>query len=137
MTCHARNGWTVAEHAGDATPDRTQRLLNHAVWDTERAAGVVRGFVVEHLAPGAELTVGALDESGIRSRAAPRRGRNGSTWAAPGGSRTGSTPCTARMSRRAGTHWPARWHLPEAWRWQDAWLGAFDATHRAPPVRAA
>ena len=29
-----KNGWTVAEHAGDATPDRTQRLLNHAVWDT-------------------------------------------------------------------------------------------------------
>ena len=37
-----KNGWTVAEHAGDATPDRTQRLLN-----------VIRGFVVEHLAPGA------------------------------------------------------------------------------------
>ena len=59
-----KNGWTIAEHAGDASPDRTQRLLNHAVWDTEQAAGVVRGFVVEHLAPGAELTVGALDESG-------------------------------------------------------------------------
>ena len=25
------------------------------------------------------------------------------------------------------------WHLPEAWPWQDAWLGAFDATHRPPP----
>lgn len=59
-----KNGWTIAEHAGDTTPDRTQRLLNHAVWDTEKAAGVIRGFVVEHLAPGAELTVGALDESG-------------------------------------------------------------------------
>lgn len=59
-----KNGWTIAEHAGDASPDRTQRLLNHAVWDTEQAVGVVRGFVVEHLAPGAELTVGALDESG-------------------------------------------------------------------------
>jgi hypothetical protein len=29
------------------------------------------------------------------------------------------------------------WHLPESWPWQDAWLGAFDATHRAPPSRAA
>jgi hypothetical protein len=26
-----KNGWTIAEHAGDHTPDRTQRLLNHAV----------------------------------------------------------------------------------------------------------
>ena len=25
-----RNGWTIAEHAGDRTPDRTQRLLNRA-----------------------------------------------------------------------------------------------------------
>jgi hypothetical protein len=24
-----KNGWTIAEHAGDGTPDRTQRLLNH------------------------------------------------------------------------------------------------------------
>ena len=38
-----KNGWTIAEHAGDATPDRTQRLLNHAVWDTDAAAGVGGG----------------------------------------------------------------------------------------------
>ena len=29
------------------------------------------------------------------------------------------------------------WHLPENWPWQDAWLNAFDATHRAPPTAAA
>ena len=69
-----KNGWTVAEHAGDATPDRTQRLLNHAVWDNERAAGVVRGFVVEHLAPGAELMVGALDESGHQKQGSATAG---------------------------------------------------------------
>ena len=27
------NGWSIARHAGDRTPDRTQRLLNHASWD--------------------------------------------------------------------------------------------------------
>jgi hypothetical protein len=26
-----RNGWTIAQHAGDRTPDRMQRLLNRAV----------------------------------------------------------------------------------------------------------
>jgi hypothetical protein len=26
----SRNGWTVAEHAGDRSPDRAQRLLNRA-----------------------------------------------------------------------------------------------------------
>jgi hypothetical protein len=29
-----RNGWTIAEQAGDRSPDKTQRLLNRAVWDT-------------------------------------------------------------------------------------------------------
>lgn len=58
-----KNGWTIAEHTGDATPDPTQRLLNHAVWDHEQAMRVVRGFVVEHLADQ-PLVVAALDESG-------------------------------------------------------------------------
>jgi hypothetical protein len=31
-----RNGWTIAQHAGDRTPDRTQRLLNRAAGDTAR-----------------------------------------------------------------------------------------------------
>jgi hypothetical protein len=44
-----RNGWTIAEHAGDRTPDRTQRLLNRAVWDTFAAMAVVRRFAVAGL----------------------------------------------------------------------------------------
>jgi SRSO17 transposase len=57
-----KNGWTLAEQAGDATPDRMQRLLNHACWDHEQAMAVVRGFVVEQLGgPDAWLV---LDESG-------------------------------------------------------------------------
>jgi SRSO17 transposase len=58
-----KNGWTIAEHAGDLTPDREQRLLNHAVWDHDQAQGVIRRFVVEQLADQ-PLRVAALDESG-------------------------------------------------------------------------
>ncbi|MFC4859506.1 IS701 family transposase [Actinophytocola glycyrrhizae] len=58
-----KNGWTIAEHAGDLTPDATQRLLNHAVWDHDRAQRVVRRFVIEELGDQ-PLRVGALDESG-------------------------------------------------------------------------
>jgi SRSO17 transposase len=65
------NGWTIAEHAGDRAPDRTQRLLNRAVWDTPAAMGVVRRFAVAGLeeafrASGRRrgLVVGALDETG-------------------------------------------------------------------------
>ncbi len=58
-----KNGWTIAEYVGDRTPDRMQRLLNHAVWDHDQAQGVVRRFVVEALGDQ-PLRVGALDESG-------------------------------------------------------------------------
>jgi SRSO17 transposase len=62
-----KNGWTIAADAGDATPDRMQRLLNHAVWDTFAVMAEVRGFAVGHLdvvaGPGT-LRVLALDETG-------------------------------------------------------------------------
>src|SRR5260370_1468097 len=36
------NGWSIARHGGDRTPDRTQRALNHACWGTSPAVSVVR-----------------------------------------------------------------------------------------------
>jgi SRSO17 transposase len=62
-----RNGWTIAEHAGDRAPDKTQRLLNRASWDTAAAVGVVRAFAVAGLdqaARGRGLVIGAVDETG-------------------------------------------------------------------------
>jgi hypothetical protein len=65
-----RNGWTIAEHVGDRTPDRTQRLLNRAVWDSLGAMSQVRRFVVAGLGQAAArrrrrgLVIGALDETG-------------------------------------------------------------------------
>jgi SRSO17 transposase len=56
-----KNGWTLAEHAGDRSPDRMQRLLNHAVWDESAASAVVRDFVIEHLAD--KFAVAVFDES--------------------------------------------------------------------------
>ena len=65
-----RNGWTIAQHAGDRTPDRTQRLLNRASWDTFAAMSQVRRFAVAGLEEAARhgrrggLVIGALDETG-------------------------------------------------------------------------
>jgi SRSO17 transposase len=66
-----RNGWSIARHAGDKTPDKTQRLLSHAVWDTFAAMGVVRRFAVAGLEEAARrgrrrggLVIGAIDETG-------------------------------------------------------------------------
>src|SRR5262245_34724668 len=59
-----KNCWTLAEYAGDRTPDRMQRLLERASWNTFDAMDTVRNFVVEHLADPDGLTVLVLDESG-------------------------------------------------------------------------
>jgi SRSO17 transposase len=66
-----RNGWTIAEHAGDRSPDRTQRLLNRASWDTFAAMSQVRRFAVGGLEEAARrrrrrggLVIGAVDETG-------------------------------------------------------------------------
>jgi SRSO17 transposase len=64
-----RNGWTLAERAGDRTPDRMQRLLSRAVWDAAAGMKVVRRFAVAGLDQAARagghrgLAVGAIDET--------------------------------------------------------------------------
>src|SRR2546427_11270031 len=62
-----RNGWSIARRGGDRTPDRTQRLLNHASWDTFAAMSVVRRFAAAGLG------------------AAARRGRRGGVGGGAGG----------------------------------------------------
>jgi SRSO17 transposase len=58
-----KNGWQLAEHAGEATPDGMQRLLATADWDPDLVRGDLRAYVVEHLGdPGAVLVV---DETGF------------------------------------------------------------------------
>jgi SRSO17 transposase len=57
-----KNCWTIAEHAGQATPDGMQHLLAGAVWDEHAVRDDVRDYLVEHLAdPEAVLVV---DETG-------------------------------------------------------------------------
>ena len=57
-----KNCWTIAEQAGDATPDGMQHLLAAARWDAGAVRDDVRDYVVEHLgSPDAVLVV---DETG-------------------------------------------------------------------------
>jgi SRSO17 transposase len=44
-----KNGWQLAEHAGEARPDGMQRLLSQAVWDTDGVRDEVRSYVLEQL----------------------------------------------------------------------------------------
>jgi SRSO17 transposase len=57
-----KNCWTIAEHAGDASPDGMQHLLGRAVWDHNKVRDDVRDYVVAHL--GDPRAVLVVDETG-------------------------------------------------------------------------
>jgi SRSO17 transposase len=44
-----KNGWTLAEWAGEVSPDGMQRLLRRADWDVDGVRDDVRGYVIEQL----------------------------------------------------------------------------------------
>jgi SRSO17 transposase len=58
-----KNGWQLAEHAGERTPDGMQRLLATADWDPDMVRDDLRAYVVEHLGDVAGVLV--ADETGF------------------------------------------------------------------------
>ncbi len=58
-----KNGWQLAEGAGDATPYAMQHLLNGAAWDADAVRDDLRAYVVEHLADPTAVLV--IDETGF------------------------------------------------------------------------
>src|SRR5260221_584242 len=108
-----RNGWTIAEQAGDRSPDKTQRLLNRAVWDTWGAVGGGRRF-----AGGGREWVGGA--------------RPPFPWAGAGG---GEAVPGAGAARARGKN-PRRWEIRSAGagskgqRWYAwAWLDTASPAH--------
>jgi SRSO17 transposase len=54
----SRSCWQLAEHAGDRSPHRMQRLLGEACWDADAVRDDLRGYVVDELGdPGAVLVI--------------------------------------------------------------------------------
>jgi SRSO17 transposase len=58
-----KNGWTLAEHAGDGTPDGMQRLLNAAVWDQDGVRDALGRYVAARLGDRAAVLI--ADETGF------------------------------------------------------------------------
>ena len=110
-SCPGCNGWSIARHGRDRTPDRTQRLLNHASWDTAAAMSVVRRFAAAGLEAGGPragggggMVIGAIDETGQEKQGEATAGVKRQYLGCAGGWPTGSTPCTLPMcGRRPGT----------------------------------
>jgi SRSO17 transposase len=63
-----KNGWQLAEQAREGTPYGMQRLLSHAVWDTDGVRDDLRSYALEHL--GHDEAIVAIDETSF-----PKRGR--------------------------------------------------------------
>ena len=58
-----KNGWQLAEQAGNATPDGVQRLLYNYRWDADLVRDDLRNYVVEHLGDAGGVLV--MDETGF------------------------------------------------------------------------
>jgi SRSO17 transposase len=58
-----KNGWQLAEPAGDAAPHGVQHLLGRAAWSADAVRDDLRTYVMEHLGdPDAVLVI---DETGF------------------------------------------------------------------------
>jgi SRSO17 transposase len=63
-----KNGWQLAEQAGESRPDGMQRLLSNAVWDENGVRDELRNYVLTHLRD--PYAVVAIDETSF-----PKRGK--------------------------------------------------------------
>jgi SRSO17 transposase len=88
-----KNGWTLAEAAGEVSPDGMQRLLRTADWNADAVRDQLRAYVVERLGCGGVLIV---DETGFIEKGSRSAGGVGSTPAPPARSTTASS----------GSSWP-------------------------------
>jgi hypothetical protein len=74
-----KNSWTLAEVAGDQTPDGMQRLLNDAVWDADGVRDDLFAYVAEHLGDGDAVLV--VDETGFTVLKTPPRSPRANAFA--------------------------------------------------------
>jgi SRSO17 transposase len=58
-----KNGWTLAELAGEVSPDGMQRLLRTAGWDVDGVRDDLRGYVLDELGDPAGVWI--VDETGF------------------------------------------------------------------------
>lgn len=85
-TVERKNGWQLAEHAGDDRPCGVQHLLGRAVRDADAVRAGLQHYVTEHL--GHRDGVLVVDETGLLKIGTARQAWHGNTQARRVGSRT-------------------------------------------------
>jgi len=58
-----KNGWQLAEQAGESTPDGMQRLLSSATWSAESVRDELHEYIIEYMADADGVLV--VDETGF------------------------------------------------------------------------
>jgi SRSO17 transposase len=96
-----KNCWTIAEHAGDPSPDGMQHLLARAVWDHDGVRDDLRDYLVEHL--GDPEAVLVIDETGDLKKGTTTVGCSASTPAPRAASRMPRSRSTSATPPMPGT----------------------------------
>ncbi|MEV6980419.1 IS701 family transposase [Sphaerisporangium sp. NPDC051017] len=71
-----KTSWSLAEYAGEATPDGMQRLFSTAKWDVDGTRDDVRGYVTAHLGQAEGVLVGddtGFEKKGVHSAGVQRQ----------------------------------------------------------------
>ena len=72
-----KNGWTLAERAGEVGPDGMQRLLRRADWDVDGVRDDVREYVADRLGDRDPVLIAddtGFLKKGLRSAGVQRHG---------------------------------------------------------------
>ncbi|GAB1340770.1 hypothetical protein ACE1SV_73600 [Streptomyces sp. E-15] len=97
-----KNGWSLAERAGEPHPIGMQRLLGEADWDADGVRDNVREFVIESIGDKYAVLIG--DDTGFLKKGVRSAGYSGSIPALPGGRRTARSAPSSPTPPGEGGH---------------------------------
>ncbi len=139
-----KNGWQLAEEAGEATPYAMQYLLDRARWESDGLRDILRGYVCEQLGDAKAVLV--IDETGFVKKGTKsvgvQRQYSGTaggiencqlgvflTYASPKGHRATRSMAVTGRCAQAWKHasrpmpWPSRARSTSKWRdSRSAWI---------------
>ena len=93
-----KNGWQLAEAAGDQTPDGVQEFLSRVHWDADAVRDDLRAYVVEHLSD--EQAVLVLDETGFIKKGTKSAGVHRQYSGTAGRIENSDVRCQGRRTQR-------------------------------------
>ncbi len=134
-----KNSWTLSERAGDATPDRMQRLLSTTDWDPDLVRDDLQSYVVQHLGDPDGVLI--IDETGFLKKGTRSAGVSRQYSGTAGRIENCQIGVFLTYATRAGrTFLDRELYLPKGWtddrdRCADAGIGA-DVDFATKPEQA-